>query len=695
MGVTTDGMGKRSGGGDHLRRWAVFTANLFITITILGYLFRHVRPGDVLDLLRNAELRGIAMFAVLSLTTSGFRLWRYQVLLRFAGYKAPPGQLFLIVLVRNAFSDLLPARLGTLIDVYFFTTRLGIPLAAAMSTFSITFVFEILALSPLIVLAAWRTSGGGALPVSGLLSGGLVLLGVTGAILAVMPWGFGVAATAMRRWWPRGERWRERIAMLLEQTGAGVRRVQAAGLYGRVLALSVLLRLGKYASLYVFLYALLSPMNYEWSDLDPARVFLGLCASEMAASLPISGIAGFGVYEGTWAVVFQLLGFAPEIAKMTSIAHHLFTQAWGYGIGIAALFLLMLPVWSRRVAAPARSAVRDRPLLFYAKLVAAGVVPTLLAMGIARLPRPVAAHAAGPADRPSPAELQALRMTGAEFGGEIVFDSTRSGTFGIWRIRLDGSPPVAIADGPEHEMYPDVSPDDAWIVYARSVACSKRSPSEIRICRPDGSDDRCLAKDGTFPTFAPDGRTVLFERDRARVMSVPIEGGEPREIFPGSAGFQGGAVVKPRISPDGSQIAFISNRGGRRGWQVWIADLRTGNATHLGAGCEPMWHPDGRHLIYIREGGMKQGTGIATRPVQKGEPQVLLDRDAPFGHEYFPAVTADGRWLLWGACRPGEHDHLSYKSNYQIFLRRLPDGTPIRITFDGWNNRWPKRVPAR
>jgi len=91
---------------------------------------------------------------------------------------------------------------------------------------------------------------------------------------------------------------------------------------------------------------------------------------------------------------------------------------------------------------------------------------------------------------------------------------------------------------------------------------------------------------------------------------------------------------------------------------------------------------------------MKQGTGIAIRRVEEGEAETLLDQDVPLGHEYFPTITPDGEWLLWGACRPGQHDHLSYDSNYQIFLRRLPDGPVVRVTFDGWNNRWPKRLPA-
>jgi hypothetical protein len=45
---------------------------------------------------------------------------------------------------------------------------------------------------------------------------------------------------------------------------------------------------------------------------------------------------------------------------------------------------------------------------------------------------------------------------------------------------------------------------------------------------------------------------------------------------------------------------------------------------------------------------------------------------------------------LWGACRPGEHGH--FDSNYQIFIRDLNGGVPVRITFDEFNNRWPKQI---
>lgn len=674
------------------QRLALILANAAVAAAIFGYLFSVIRPGDVLDLLRNVDRRAVTMFVVLSLATTVFRLWRYRILLRLSGYEPPPFPLFLMVLVRNAFSDLLPARLGTLIDVYFFTTRFGIPMTAAASCYSLAFAFEILSLAPLILIAAVRVAGAGTLPVAGLLGGGLVLFGLAAAAIAVMPWAFDLAARIVARRLPA--RWpaRAKLADTLAGIGTEIRRVRTAGLYGRVLALSVMLRISKYATLYVFLFALLHPLGTTWSQLDPSRVFLGLCASEFAASLPISGIAGFGAYEGAWMAVFRLLGFPADIAAMTSVAHHLFTQAYGYGLGAVALTALFLPWFRRRETAPAATPVRDGSLRFYMKITFFTLAVAGAAVALALAPEPKARAGAVTADRPSRADRARLAAFAEAFDGDIVYDSLRSGTFGIWRMTADGSGAAPVIDTAAHEMYPDPSPDGRWIVYARAESLARTAPSSIHICRPDGSEDRLLAKDGTFPSFGADGVTVFFERGRTRAMAVRIDGGEPREVFPGTRAFSG-AVVKPRPSPDGRRIAFISNRGGR-GWQAWIADLKTGEPRHLGAGCEPGWFPDGRRVYCIRERGMKGGTGVVMRDADRdAELRPLHDGDEPFGKEYFPCVTPDGRWLLWSACRPGQHSHTDAASNYQIFARELPGGEPVRLTFDGWNNRWPRRLP--
>jgi hypothetical protein len=106
-----------------------------------------------------------------------------------------------------------------------------------------------------------------------------------------------------------------------------------------------------------------------------------------------------------------------------------------------------------------------------------------------------------------------------------------------------------------------------------------------------------------------------------------------------------------------------------------------------------MWFQDGRRVVHVAEKGARERAGIFAVDIVTGDRSEIQDDDAPRGHEYFPMLAGGDRYLLWGACREGEHDHID--SNYQLFARRLPDGPSIRLTFDRHNNRWPKPMQRR
>lgn len=62
--------------------------------------------------------------------------------------------------------------------------------------------------------------------------------------------------------------------------------------------------------------------------------------------------------------------------------------------------------------------------------------------------------------------------------------------------------------------------------------------------------------------------------------------------------------VMPAISPDGTRIAFASNRAGN--WDIWVMPATGGKAiqvtTDPGHDLHPSWSPDGQHLVYSRLG---------------------------------------------------------------------------------------------
>jgi dipeptidyl aminopeptidase/acylaminoacyl peptidase len=109
------------------------------------------------------------------------------------------------------------------------------------------------------------------------------------------------------------------------------------------------------------------------------------------------------------------------------------------------------------------------------------------------------------------------------------------------------------------------------------------------------------------PQVSPDGRSIVFTVANADVEAnkmvshlwlVPLAGGEPRQITRGS-----GSDNRPRWSPDGHAIAFISTRGGTP--QIWILPLEGGEAhplTSISTGADGVtWAARGHELVFTSD----------------------------------------------------------------------------------------------
>ena len=107
---------------------------------------------------------------------------------------------------------------------------------------------------------------------------------------------------------------------------------------------------------------------------------------------------------------------------------------------------------------------------------------------------------------------------------------------------------------------------------------------------------------------SPDGRTIAFDL-LGDVYTMPIAGGSPTRIAAGLP-FE----MQPKFSPDGSKIAFTSDRGG--GDNLWImnrdgSDKRPVTKETFRLLNAPDWSPDGRYLIGRKHftTGRSLGTG--------------------------------------------------------------------------------------
>ena len=89
----------------------------------------------------------------------------------------------------------------------------------------------------------------------------------------------------------------------------------------------------------------------------------------------------------------------------------------------------------------------------------------------------------------------------------------------------------------------------------------------------------------------------------------------------------------------------------------------------------------------VDQGGRMKKAIFTVDPATRAR-QVFFDSEEPWSHEYFPRLSGDGAWLVYGACAEGhEHDG----ADYEIFLWRV--GTPaaqvVRLTWHTGNDAWP------
>ena len=84
---------------------------------------------------------------------------------------------------------------------------------------------------------------------------------------------------------------------------------------------------------------------------------------------------------------------------------------------------------------------------------------------------------------------------------------------------------------------------------------------------------------------------------------VPVAGGKPVPIAP----FREGPKTRPRWSPDGKRLAFVSTRDGRS--QIWLIDMGpSGPAgeprklTSLATEASGIaWSPDGKWIVFTSD----------------------------------------------------------------------------------------------
>ena len=174
----------------------------------------------------------------------------------------------------------------------------------------------------------------------------------------------------------------------------------------------------------------------------------------------------------------------------------------------------------------------------------------------------------------------------------IVLQDLRSG-----RTRAFGS------QRNTQRLTPVFTPDGKSVVYA----LSGETGSDLFLVPVDGEaiPRKMTVGRGSRnwgPSFSPDGTRLAFGSDRTGHPEVYImdADGTNADIFTAFDFGDQNDRTSPDWSPDGRQIAFMSRIDGQ--YQVFAMSLRDRQPRQLtseGENEDPSWAPDGRHLVFV------------------------------------------------------------------------------------------------
>jgi Tol biopolymer transport system component/DNA-binding winged helix-turn-helix (wHTH) protein len=275
------------------------------------------------------------------------------------------------------------------------------------------------------------------------------------------------------------------------------------------------------------------------------------------------------------------------------------------------------------------------------------------------------------------AESRSSEAAETNVGTRIILISTETGDKRVL-------PPPPSTTKLLNSRWPAFSPDGETLAFIRG---GSTSPGQIYLQSVDGGDPRLIhTAEGPVIDcdWIPDGSALVYSGDvmgRTYLWRIPVAGGQASRLpfgenveafsiarsgdrlaydevtwdnldiyrIPGPAAKSRGQPVNvinssridffPVISPDGTQIAFTSDRTGI--FNIWVCDADGENCTQLTetGGGAPFWSPDGTKIAFWADA---EGPEAYVIDVEGGFPRRLTHENSVFSPMGW---SHDGEWI--------------------------------------------------
>ncbi len=327
-------------------------------------------------------------------------------------------------------------------------------------------------------------------------------------------------------------------------------------------------------------------------------------------------------------------------------------------------------------------------------------------------------------------------------GSRIAFVSDRDGAENIWTMDADGANLQQVSKERDHLLHnPAWSPDGDYIAARKGYVSQRSIPAgAIWMYHRSGGGGVELVerlhgpqsqKNIAEPFFSPDGKHLYFSQDVTAgrvweynrdavkgifaVRRLDRESGEVETVVGGPGG-----AVRPVLSPDGQQLAFVRRNPRTLSSRLMVRDLRSGiertlfdrldrdkqeTSGDMGNFPAYAWHPNGESLVIWSDGKFHRiGTDGSHAEIEvrvRVDKQVhpALKRTVEVSPDTFPIRMArwtqrspDGRHAIFQALgylwlhdlERGSHRRLTEQDDHWEFYPRFsPDGRQVvYVTWD-------------